>query len=274
MLSILIPTYNYNVFPLVENIHQQCLKENIDFEVIVLDDASANLQKIEENNIINTLSNCSYELLGKNIGRSKIRNLLAEKATYNWLIFLDADTLPVSNKLIANYLPHLNDEEKVIYGGIKYQEKKPEDNLLLRWIYGNEREALSENKRKEAPYLSLLTLNFVIKKSVFDKATFNETIPNLRYEDVLFSYELLQAKIKTEHIENPVYHLGLDTSEIFLKKTEDSLIGLKYLIDNKLDPPAQLPHRAVSYPVRLPGTRGIATSSPSGRRPRARLRSS
>ena len=40
MLSILIPTYNYNVFPLAQSIHKQCSDIDIDFEIIVLDDAS------------------------------------------------------------------------------------------------------------------------------------------------------------------------------------------------------------------------------------------
>ena len=144
---------------------------------------------------------------------------MAKKAKYSWLLFLDADVLPVDNTLITGYLPFLNNEEKIIYGGIKYQKKTPQSKQILRWIYGNERESLNAYKRSSEPYLSLLTLNFTINKSIFTKVSFNETIPNLRYEDVLFSYELSLKKIKVEHINNPVYHLGLDTSEIFLVKT-------------------------------------------------------
>ncbi len=39
MLSILIPTYNYNVLLLVQELQSQSLKENIAFEIIVFDDA-------------------------------------------------------------------------------------------------------------------------------------------------------------------------------------------------------------------------------------------
>jgi hypothetical protein len=147
---------------------------------------------------------------------------------------LDSDTIPIDDSFIKNYLPHLNEEEKVVYGGIRYKEQKPEADQLLRWIYGNEREALPADVRNKNPYLSLLTLNFAIKKSVFKKVSFNESIPNLRHEDTLFSYNLSQNNIKIEHIENPVYHLGLDTSEIFIKKAEEAVVGLKYLLDNKL----------------------------------------
>jgi hypothetical protein len=76
----------------------------------------------------------------------------------------------------------------------------------------------------------------MIKKSVFEKVSFNENIPNLRHEDTLFSYELKNHNIQVEHIENPVYHLGLDEFDIAINKENESLIALKFLIENKLIP--------------------------------------
>ncbi len=234
MLSLLIPTYNYNVYSLALELQQQAIKTGIEFEIIVLDDASPNQATGAENEKINRLPYCRYELLKKNIGRSAIRNLLAEKAKYEWLLFLDADTIPITKNFIAGYLPYLNHEEKVVYGSIKYQPEQPPVDRLLRWAYGNQREALSKDAREKEPYLSLLTLNFAISKSVFTKVKFNEQIPNLRYEDTLFSYDLMKARIEVEHISNEVYHLGLDTSEIFIRKSEEATDGLKYLIDHNL----------------------------------------
>src|SRR5690606_33420534 len=104
MISILIPTYNYNVFPLVENLYQQCERENLEYEILVLDDASPNKKFKEENSKINKLENCSFQVLDENIGRSKIRNLLATRAKFDWLLFLDADTFPSNNNFIQNYL--------------------------------------------------------------------------------------------------------------------------------------------------------------------------
>lgn len=236
MLSILIPTYNYNVLSLVQQLQKLARRENIAFEIIVLDDASTDTTSINENQNINQLEHCSYALLEKNIGRSSMRNLLAKKAKYKWLLFLDSDTSPIYDNFIATYLPHLNQEEKVVYGGIRYQENKPAQSKLLRWVYGNSREALSAEQRQKEPYRSLLTLNFAISKSVFSNVSFNESIPNLRHEDTLFSYDLSLKNIPIEHIENPVYHLGIESSEIFMKKSEESVVGLKYLIGNNLLP--------------------------------------
>ena len=236
MPSILIPTYNYNVFPLVKEVSEQCIVEKIAFEIIVLDDASQNFHA--ENNEINSLDNCSYSILNQNIGRSAIRNLLSTKASFDNLLFLDADVRIISNQFIKNYLGFIkgNSNYGVVYGGIVYQENRPEKNQLLRWIYGNKREALPAEKRNENVYVSFLTLNFLIKKEVFQTVRFNEDIPNLRYEDLLFSFDLMKNKIPLQHINNQVVHNGIETSEVFMHKTNDSLKGLKFLLSKNYLP--------------------------------------
>lgn len=236
MLSILIPTYNYNVFPLVKEISEQCIYEKINFEIIVLDDASQHFHI--ENNEINSLSNCFYAVLNQNIGRSAIRNLLSTKASFENLLFLDADVRTRSDQFIKNYIRFIknNSNYGVVYGGIVYQKKKPDNNQLLRWIYGNKREALAAEKRNENVYVSFLTLNFLIKKKVFKTVRFNEDIPNLRYEDLLFSFDLMKKNIPLQHINNQVIHNGIETSEVFLQKTNDSLKGLKFLLSNNYLP--------------------------------------
>src|SRR5690606_32512220 len=132
----------------------QCVKENIMFEIIVSDDSSQNFY--EENNQINTLNNCFYTVLNQNIGSSAIRNLLSTKASFENLLFLDADVRLISNLFIKNYLNLIQNKKQynVIYGGIVYQENKPDNNQLLRWIYGNKRDALPAEKRSENAYIS------------------------------------------------------------------------------------------------------------------------
>lgn len=232
MLSILIPTYNYDALPLVKQIHEQAVEAGIAFEILCLDDASPDSPPA--NASINDLAQARYEVLSKNIGRSKIRNLLARKAQYDWLLFLDVDVLPVTKNFIENYLSQLNGNAKIISGGIVYQSEKPEQKRLFRWLYGKNREALSCEKRNRNPYLSLLTLNFLIHRSVFDVVAFNEEIPNLRHEDTLFSFDLKQHQIPIRHIENPVLHLGIDVFETAIRKENESLVALKFLIDHQL----------------------------------------
>ena len=232
MLSILIPTYNYNIVPLVEELYNQVSTLNIDFEILVLDDGSTLFTK--ENSEINTLKNCSYKTNTENFGRSITRNLLAKYAKFDWLLFLDADTLPKDNLFISNYINYFDTNYKAINGGIVYQENSPAKNQMLRWNYGTKREALPFQKRNENPYQSFLTLNFLIHRDVFKTVSFNDKIPNLRHEDTLFSFELSKHQIKTLHINNSVIHYGLDTNEIFLKKSKEAVENLKYLHDKNL----------------------------------------
>lgn len=234
MLSILIPTFNYDITALVAEVHKQSKSCNIPFEILVFDDASTDLEVRKNNASINVLKNTSYTILKSNIGRSAIRNKLAKSAQYSWLLFLDADVMPVNNHFVLNYVNSLSDSKPIIYGGISYKEERPNQSQLLRWVYGKKREALNSGIRKKDIYVSFLTLNFIIRKDTFEKASFNENIPNLRYEDTLFSYDLKRKKIPITHIENPVCHLGLESSKIFLSKSKESLDALNLFLNQKL----------------------------------------
>ena len=232
MISILIPTYNYDVTILVRALHRQVTAANITFEILILDDASGKL--IAENAVLNELLHVTFKPLEHNIGRSAIRNLLAATASYDNLLFLDADTKTIRDDFIQNYLDAITPEVQIIYGGIVYQEQAPPEEELLRWIYGNEREALAVEERMKDPYLRFLTLNFYIKKAVFEKHRFNEDIPNLRHEDTLFALGAKKLALDIKHIDNPVMHLGLESSQVFLRKSLESVEALKMFVTQKL----------------------------------------
>lgn len=227
MISILIPTYNYTVFPLVENLHSQCENADLIYEILVLDDASTDKNTSEENSKINELTNSNFEILQKNIGRSKIRNLLAEKAKYDWLLFLDADTFPSSSEFIINYIKSINSENAIVYGGINYPENTSEA-FSLRHTYGTERESLSLRERLKNPYRSFITMGFAIKKDIFQSIKFNENLRGYGYEDSVFAYELQKKKMPLLHIDNAVIHLNLESTDDFIKKSE---LALQNLLD-------------------------------------------
>jgi hypothetical protein len=227
MLSILIPTYNYNLYPLVSEVRKQCVESRIDFEILCQDDAS-NLFNIE-NQRINNLENCNFSINDSNLGRGKNINFLAEKAKFGWLLIMDCDTLPTQNNYIQNYISQINKAEKVVFGGIEYQKQQPANDQLLRWFYGNARESLSVEKRNTNPNGNALTSNIFIQKKVFVSNKFDESITKYGYEDLVFLSDLKKKGILVKHIENPTYHLGLETSQQFLDKTKTALENLKLI---------------------------------------------
>lgn len=203
-------------------------------EIIIWDDASniAYLGQWDNENI-------SFFTSPLNMGRSKTRELLAEKAKYSFLLFLDADVLPVSTLFLAQYLQHAS-EDSILVGGIKYESKKPESNRYFRWFYGKAREEISVENRLKKPYNHFMTGNFLVPKSIFSQFPLHDVITGYGHEDTLLGYKFQQAGIPIRHIDNPVFHLGLEENEVFFAKSKEavfSLLRLKqlgYTVPSKL----------------------------------------
>ncbi|WP_026729023.1 glycosyltransferase family 2 protein [Flavobacterium denitrificans] len=221
MLSILIPVYNYAVLPLVNELVKQCNSCGITFEILCQDDASNSIENLQ-NQEINSFPNCSFFANKTNLGRGKNINSLAQKAKYNWLLILDCDTFPKENNFIQDYISAIsNSNEKVVFGGIIYEDKKPQKKQLLRWIYGRERETSA-----------ILSSNLLIKKDVFLQFSFDEEITKYGYEDLLFFSVLKKNHFEVSKIENSTFHLSLETSEVFLNKTKTALENLVFLYNS------------------------------------------
>ncbi len=229
MLSILIPTYNYTVFPLVQKLWEQCREQQIEFEILCQDDGSQSIHNIENNEILN-LEHCNFFINEENIGRGKNINSLYKKSKYEWLLILDCDVMPVSDKFIGNYLTTIkNPEVKVCYGGINYKRNRPDESHILRWVYGYKRESLSVENRQKKPYQSSLTSNLLISRAVFKENRFSAIITKYGYEDLVFFHDLKLKNIQIFHIHNPATHINLDSSKVFLKKTRIGIENLDYL---------------------------------------------
>lgn len=226
MLSILIPVYNYDVFKFVSKLHYQCKAEKIKFEIIIIEDGSVNTFKNQE---LQKLDSVNYIKQEKNIGRAKIRNLLAEKAKYNNLLFIDCDS-DIYDNYIKKYIDFISKTEyKIIYGGREYTKQLSNVKYSLHWKYGTKIESKPVDKRQKEPNKSFMTNNFLIKKQIFNKIKFNEQITGYGHEDTLFGIELLKNNIKIIHINNPVIHIGLDSNDAFLEKTLTGLKNLKFI---------------------------------------------
>lgn len=232
MISILIPTYNYSILALIKKVHHQCLEAQIPFEIICLDDHSDNQYHIE-NQAISTLSNCIYNVNQSNIGRTGTRKRLAEQAKYDWLLFLDADVIPVSSVFIQHYI-NVIQPNTVVFGGYRYEKKQPESSKILRYKYGKEREEKSAEFRSKKPYQYVFSGNMMIQKKMFLELNYDEK-EKFYGMDIYFSYQLFSRKIPIHHIDNAIFHLGLENNEIFFEKSLQSVISRKRFLSDKID---------------------------------------
>ncbi|MCI7466179.1 MAG: glycosyltransferase, partial [Bacteroidales bacterium] len=116
-LSILIPVYQENCIKLVSDLVNQTKRLSIDSEILVFDDCSP--IKCEDNRTLSDMERVTYRELEQNIGRSKIRNLLADTASGDVLIFLDGDSGIVREDFIQKYIGTIQTAD-VVRGGTTY----------------------------------------------------------------------------------------------------------------------------------------------------------
>jgi glycosyltransferase involved in cell wall biosynthesis len=235
MLSILIPTYNYNVYPLVCQLEMQAIKSKIDFEIICFDDGSNSLINLE-NKKINSLINSQFIARKNNIGLSNIRNALAEASKYSNLLFIDGDSLLPNEQFIIRYKKALKENTDIVYGG-RIHPKKVDANRKLRWKYGIFREDSTANQRNKNIYKNVLFNNTLIKKKLFNSIGFEKSISKYGHEDTVFAYKLSKTKASILHIDNPVLHGDVDLNQVYYQKTHQSLKNLDSIYKTKMIEP-------------------------------------
>ncbi len=234
MLSILIPTYNTNLHPLVSELQAQLNDCQVDYEIIIEDDASSDKSIQYHNSLLGEMEHVTYLENSENSGRSKTRNHLADTARYPYLLFLDCDARIKKTSFIAYYLHFISvkkdqNPEFAVSGGLSYRDDLPEKSKHLRYKYGIKREVRSAKERSEHPYSHFTPFNLLITKSVFEKCRFDESLTDYGYEDTFFGLDLEEAEIPLYHIDNELYHDGLDENRDFLVKTEVSVRNLDKL---------------------------------------------
>lgn len=232
MLSVLIPIYNFDCRAFIQSINKQASECNIPFEIRCYDDGSNKTFK-DLNSSLSGMSNVIYTEMPNNMGRSAIRNKLGAEAIYKHLLFMDCDSSIEQSDFISNYIHNLN-ENRVVYGGRSYEKNAPVNKAqYLRWFYGIKREVKNVAERAAAPYKSFMTNNFVISKALFQSILFNTELTGYGHEDTLFGYQLEEKKINILHIENPLCHIGLESSEEFIKKTAEGIKNLAFVYNKQ-----------------------------------------
>jgi len=219
--------------PFVRDLHQSAIDAGIVFEIRIYDDESGK-KWTKINEVLGDLDGVEYQSLPNNIGRSAIRNKLAEEANYPYLLFIDGDSALVNPNYIASMTKDL-EGQKILVGKTSYRDKPPkEKDQYLRWLFGVKRESIEASNRQKKPYNAFKTHHFLIKKDLFLSIKFNEDISEYGHEDTLFGFELKQRSLTIEHLNCPLYHEGLESSTAFLQKTDQAILNL-FLINRKED---------------------------------------
>lgn len=194
-ISVLIPCLHEDCTQLMRDLQTLAAREGVDVEV----------------------------LTGRKQGRAANRNALADRATGDWLLFVDADAAVPPGFSFRAYQTAAQ-ESDVVCGGLRHPDRNPNPAATLRYRY--ERKAdrrRAAHYRRLAPYDRLSTFNLLVRRSVFMQVRFDEDIREYGYEDVLFSAELERRGVGILHIDNALLHTGLESNEVYLEKVETAL---------------------------------------------------
>ena len=234
MLSICIPVYNFFVAELVQSLHDEAETLNIRYEILISDNASAEKYQ-EANRLLGNLSNVKYYQSAINLERAGNRNFLFKTAHYPYILFMDCDSKLSKKDYIKDFLPYCV-PGSICSGGRLYEPLSPQyKDVVLHWKVGSAREIWSARVRSAKPNNRFMSCNFLIDKNIFDIVKFDERLTGYCNEDTLFGIELEKRGIVISHIDNPLYHIGLEKGEVFLSKIEEGLRNyhkINYLYHN------------------------------------------
>ncbi|MEM7573342.1 MAG: glycosyltransferase [Bacteroidota bacterium] len=256
MISVCVPVYRFFVLPQdqgllrtirpgeegsLQTLYQQLQASGLEFELRVYEDASPPPYPATNQLIANLGPEVVYKLLPKNLGRAKIRNLLAQEARYPQLLFLDADS-GIPTGFVQAYLPYLDPRRfPVVQGGRTYPARAQlAANYWLHQRYGLQRERLDPNATGDDLYRGFQTNNFLVSRDLLLTHPFPSDFSGYGHEDTLWGWQLKARQVPVFRIDNPVIHLGLEAADVFLRKQEEAVVNLKQLEQQQPNLPSRL----------------------------------
>ena len=229
MLSVLIPTYNYDCRQLVKDLCRQGEALDEPFEIIVADDASTDVAARSDLRVLAGEAHVRLVENALNVGRARIRNQLADLAQGDWLLFVDCDASVPADFSLRTYLDATRQAD-VVCGGLRHPNVNPNPAATLRYRY--ERRAdrrRAARYRNMSPYMDLTTFSLLVRRDVFLQIRFDDVCTDYGYEDVLFGVALQERGVSILHIDNPLVHMGLESNDVFLAKSETAMRTLHQL---------------------------------------------
>ena len=230
MLSIIIPTYNFNCAHLICELQKQCEElaatdSGFEYEIIVGDDHSTDAESITCNAVIEALPHCTYIIYDENVGRTGNRNRLLDECKKKWVLMADADAEVITSDFIQHYWSATQSypDADIFVGGLLTPPVGPPGCELRHRYELQADKSRTLSFRRAHPADQFTTFNVMVRRSVLDTLHFDPRCSEYGYEDALFGIEAERMGWRIMHIDNPLLHTGINPSVQFLKNTEAAL---------------------------------------------------
>jgi len=209
-VSVVVPAHNASAT--IEECLQALARQSLpraEYEVIVVDDGSSDSTRA-------TAARYGVEVLTQDHqGPATARNLGADEAQGEIILFTDADCVPASNWIETMLAPFRDDQ----IAGAKGVYRTHQKALVARFVQ-LEYEDKYDLMRKERYIDFIDTYSAAYRKEVFNNNEgFDPAFPRASGEDVEFSYRLAERGYKMVFVPQAiVYHHHVDSLRDYLKR--------------------------------------------------------
>ena len=223
VLSVLIPFYRDNP----EDLLVQLLSQDIGdkhVEILIYDDGTGDADiNASLSATVKSASRAAGLLIADgNRGRSFARNTLVEFARADWVLFLDADMLPVSGGFLERYVEQIEtDSYDILFGGFNVTAKSEDPDRELHRAFSQVSDALSVEERQAYGPQYVCTSNLCVRKSLLKAEPFDPDFNGWGWEDSEWAARVAKS-YRLHHLDNPALHLGLESTETLLKRFQTS----------------------------------------------------
>ena len=251
VLSVLIPFYGSAPHGLVASLAACAAPPHLAggedaIEIVCADDGSPDrtLAPALERRMAGLAVACRLLESAANLGRSRIRNRLAEAARGEYVLFLDGDMQLRDPAFLRTYLDFLAGRETagipvdVAFGGFEMPVAETAgggtaddagSSSYALHVYDSRRShCLSAAERAKSPAKYTYTSNLLVRRDLMLACPFAEDFTGWGWEDVDWSLRIAECA-HIDHIDNPAVHAGFSTAEALLAKYRESVANFRRL---------------------------------------------
>ena len=158
----------------------------------------------------------------ENKGRSQARNALFKAADAAWVLFLDADMLPVDGQFVDRYLDAIKSRSvQIIFGGFLMAENNITPETALHHAFSKTSDCLNAQERNQKGPQYVCSSNLAVRADVLMLEPFDTGFEGWGWEDSEWAARVCD-RFKLIHMENPAYHLGLESTQTLLSRFKNS----------------------------------------------------
>jgi len=222
-LAVLIPFYQDNPANLLESLFEQ-MGQNNNVQIWVYDDGTQNKALSAELSALIKSAKSRANLLtaSENRGRSFARNYLVDQTGSDWVLFLDADMLPVQSSFLDDYLKLIESQNTdIVFGGFSVPNHVTDKDRELHRVFSKVSDALDVKARERYGAQYVCSSNLCVRKSVLKDEPFDPGFKGWGWEDSEWAARVVK-KYNLCHADIPALHLGLETTDTLLRRFRDS----------------------------------------------------